>query len=114
MSAITTHVLDTSAGKPASGVEIRLDVLDSSGAWQLLGTGATNRDGRLNDLLPDDHKLVAGTYRLTFETAAYFSSRGAECFYPFVAVVFAVTSGAEHYHVPILLSPYGYSTYRGS
>jgi len=112
MSTITTHVLDTSRGRPAAGVPIVLDFRSGTGAWQERGRGMTDADGRLRDLLKDP--LEAGVYRLTFDTAAYFEALGAPAFYPVVAVVFEVTSPAQHHHVPLLLSPFGYSTYRGS
>lgn len=114
MSPITTHVLDTARGRPAEGVPVLLEIREAEGGWRVLGSGRTDGDGRLRDLLPPDHALAAGQYRLTFDTAAYFSAQGAPGFYPSVAVVFAVRDASEHYHVPLLLSPFGYSTYRGS
>jgi 5-hydroxyisourate hydrolase len=113
MSAITTHVLDTARGRPASGVPVVLEY-ESAGNWKEIGRGQTDADGRLKDLLPADFNLAAGTYRLTFDTSAYFSAQGAESFYPKVALTFIIKDAAQHYHVPLLLSPYGYSTYRGS
>jgi 5-hydroxyisourate hydrolase len=109
MSAITTHVLDTSRGRPAAGVPVRLEH-----AGTLLGSGSTDADGRLRDLLPADAPLTAGVYRLVFDTGAYFGAAGTEAFYPAVSIDFQVRDGAQHYHVPLLLSPFGYSTYRGS
>ena len=114
MSAITTHVLDTARGRPAEGVPVLLETQEAGGGWRVVGGGRTDADGRLRDLLPPGHALVAGAYRLTFGTAEYFAAHATSAFYPFVAVVFAVQDAAEHYHVPLLLSPYGYSTYRGS
>ncbi|MCA1634783.1 MAG: hydroxyisourate hydrolase [Acidobacteria bacterium] len=114
MSAITTHVLDISEGRPAGGVPVRLEVQGASGEWELLGEGRTDEDGRLRTLLPEGVRPGAATHRLTFDTAAYFDARGVEGFYPEASIVFAVRDPAEHYHVPLLLSPYGYSTYRGS
>jgi 5-hydroxyisourate hydrolase len=113
MSAITTHVLDTSIGRAAAGVPITLE-LEEAGAWRLLGNGVTDRDGRLRDLMPDARSLTPGVYRLTFDTAAYFAAAGVGSFYPLVQVVFRVARADEHYHVPLLLSPFGYSTYRGT
>lgn len=107
MSPITTHVLDTSAGRPAAGVPVLLEHWKAS-AWHELARGFTDSDGRLRDLLPDSHALQSGCYRITFDTLE--RSR----FYPRVAVEFLVEDPAQHYHVPLLLSPYGYSTYRGS
>ena len=114
MSAITTHVLDTSQGQPAQGVPVHLEMQEASDGWVELGGGTTYRDGRLRNLLPDDYRLQPGLYRLTFDTAAYFRAQNLRSFYPQVIVVFDVHDAAEHYHVPLLLSPFGYSTYRGS
>ncbi len=113
MSAITTHVLDTSLGKPAAGVAVTLEKQEG-GVWKTLASGTTNADGRAAELLPANAALAAGTYRLHFDTAAYFRARGVESFYPHVEIVFIVKDAAQHYHVPLLLSPFGYSTYRGS
>jgi 5-hydroxyisourate hydrolase len=113
MSAITTHVLDTARGRPASGVRIVLERL-ANGAATTLGRGATDADGRLRDLLPSGTPLEEGTYRLLFDTGGYFAAQGVDAFYPEVAIVFQVKNGGEHFHVPLLLSPFGYSTYRGS
>jgi 5-hydroxyisourate hydrolase len=109
---ITTHVLDTARGRPAAGVPIVLEVLRGDG-WEALGRGATDADGRLRDLVAEGTALAAGRYRLTFDTGAYFRDRAEAAFYPEVAVVFTVAAD-EHHHVPLLLSPFGYSTYRGS
>jgi 5-hydroxyisourate hydrolase len=114
MSAITTHVLDISRGAPARGVPIMLELEAEAGGWLLLGKGTTDADGRLRDLLPDGEPLSIGTYRLTFDTETYFRAHNVEGFYPFVQVVFSILDTDSHYHVPLLLSPYGYSTYRGS
>lgn len=111
MSPLTTHVLDTALGKPAQGLPVLLE-LKSSGRWKALGRGKTDADGRLKALLPEG-KLRFGVYRLTFNTAAYFHRRGIAAFYPEVAVVFQVRD-ARHHHVPLLLNPFGYSTYRGT
>lgn len=114
MSAITTHVLDISRGSPASGVPVALELELDDGGWKLLGKGTTDVDGRLRDLLPADRPLAIGTYRLIFDTETYFRAHNVEGFYPFVLVVFSILDMEAHYHVPLLLSPYGYSTYRGS
>ena len=115
MSTISTHVLYTALGRPAAGVGITLERLDDAGAPILLGTGATDDDGRLRDLLPAGHALVVeGVYRLRFAVDEYFTRTGRAAFYPEVAVTFRVGTLDEHYHVPVLLSPFGYSTYRGS
>lgn len=112
MSAITTHVLDTSTGCPAAGVPVTLEK-QAGGGWQSAGQGVTKQDGRVTDLLSAS-ALATGTYRLTFDTAAYFRARNQPAFYPQVQVMFTVGDAGQHYHVPLLLSPYGYSTYRGS
>jgi 5-hydroxyisourate hydrolase len=109
---ITTHVLDTARGKPAEGVPVILERFGED-HWWILGRGTTDGDGRLRNLLPDGAPLAAGRYRLTFDTGAYFRDFGDAAFYPEVAVVFTVAAN-EHHHVPLLLSPFGYSTYRGS
>jgi 5-hydroxyisourate hydrolase len=113
MSSITTHVLDTSIGRPAAGIAVVLEIESSAGRWKEIGRGATNADGRLTNLLAEG-SLAEGTYRLTFETEAYFLSRAVQAFYPRVKVIFHVRDARQHHHVPLLLSPYGYSTYRGS
>jgi 5-hydroxyisourate hydrolase len=111
-SPITTHVLDTARGRPADGVAVVLEQLAGQ-AWMKIGGGTTDLDGRLRSLLAPG-SLLPGTYRLTFDTGAYFASQNKSCFYPHVTVMFAVEDNTQHYHVPLLLSPYGYSTYRGS
>jgi 5-hydroxyisourate hydrolase len=113
MSAITTHILDTARGRPAGGVRVVLEVRADEG-WKILGHGETDADGRLRDLLPDAFDLRAGVYRLTFRTSDYFAAQGGESFYPEVSISFIVADPAVHYHVPLLVSPFGYSTYRGS
>lgn len=111
--SITTHVLDTSLGRPAAGVRVVLEQ-EAVGKWKRVGEGTTDADGRLRSLVAEGTKLDAGTYRLLFDTGAYFAARKVEAFYPSVTVTFHLRDAAEHYHVPLLLSPYGYSTYRGS
>ena len=113
MSAITTHVLNTSRGHPAAGVPVTLEV-EAAGGWELVGKGTTDKDGRVSDLVPEEITLSAGVYRLMFDTARYFAACEIESFYPQVTIVFKVRDPAQHYHVPLLLSPFGYSTYRGS
>jgi 5-hydroxyisourate hydrolase len=109
---ITTHVLDTARGKPAAGVPIRLE-RQIAGQWLAVGAGVTDPDGRLRTLTPAG-PVEPGTYRIAFDTAAYFAARDGVSFFPVVEIHFLVVDGAEHYHVPLLLSPFGYSTYRGS
>lgn len=111
MSAITTHVLDTSRGRPAEGVTVTLEVLSDKG-WKWLGGGRTDGDGRARDLF--DGEILEGTYRLTFDTASYFATCLVEGFFPIVQLVFKVRDPSRAHHVPLLLSPFGYSTYRGS
>jgi 5-hydroxyisourate hydrolase len=110
---ISTHVLDTSAGRPAAGVPVRLQRLDGD-LWVEVSSGTTNADGRIAALLPPGEPAAPGTFRLTFDVAAYFAARGQDAFYATIAIEFVVRDAAQHYHVPLLLSPYGYSTYRGS
>ena len=111
-SPLTTHVLDTARGCPAANLAVTLFQQVGNG-WQHRATGITDRDGRIGDLLePDD--LTSGTYRLTFATADYFTAQNVTGFYPAVSIDFEVRDPKQHYHVPLLLSPYGYSTYRGS
>jgi len=113
MSAITTHILDVSKGCPARGVPVALERQTTTG-WEIIGKGATDEDGRLRDLLGSKAILQTGNYRLTFDTETYFAKQQIEGFYPQVTVAFTVRDAAQHYHVPLLLSPFGYSTYRGS
>ena len=109
MSTLSTHVLDTALGKPAQGIKVTLECADD-----LVGSGVTDADGRVHDLLKKDVPLNQGSYRLTFYVAEYFTKAGRESFFPEIVVNFRIGAGAEHYHVPLLLSPFGYSTYRGS
>lgn len=110
LSSITTHVLDTSKGKPGAGIPVSLD-LHVDGTWKELARGITNQDGRITDLLAES--LQEGRYRLTFDTGRYLAQSGKP-FFPEIEIIFEVHDPAQHYHVPLLLSPYGYSTYRGS
>lgn len=114
MSRITSHVLDTSLGRPAAGVSVTLSAQGKDGSWKELGRGVTDADGRAKDLLPEGSELTVGTYRLTFDTAAYFRACQTDAFFPGVEVVFLVGDVKQRYHIPLLLSPFGYSTYRGS
>ena len=112
MSGITTHVLDTSRGRPAPGVGVTLS-LHKNGEWKELARGATDEDGRCRTLTPAA-PIAPGRYRIVFDTGAYFGAAKVETFYPDVSVVFEVSDGEVHYHVPLLLSPWGFTTYRGS
>jgi 5-hydroxyisourate hydrolase len=114
MSAITTHVLDLAKGRAAAGVHVLLERRDDTGDWQSISRGNTDADGRLRTLYPDHQPLQPGVYRLTFDTERYFEADGITAFYPEVSVVFETAPGEKHYHVPLLLSPFGYSTYRGT
>lgn len=109
-SPITTHILDVGVGKPAANVAVELEVLSGKN-WKKLSTKKTNKDGRVEDLLKPGSKAKAGTYRLSFKIGKYFKG---ETFYPYAEIVFQVKNVNQHYHVPLLVSPYGYSTYRGS
>jgi len=117
---ISTHVLDTARGAPAPGVPVALarhvpDPPDvDAGLWHAVGAGVTDADGRCRVLLPPGTPLTEGVWRLTFDTAAYFEAAGVTGFYPHVTIAFEVADAGQHHHVPLLLSPYGYATYRGS
>ena len=108
---LSTHVLDATTGRPAAGVLVRLE-RSADGGWSPEGEGQTGADGRF--ALPEEAAASPGVYRITFGSGAYFSAHGSASFYPEVTVTFEVASQREHYHVPLLLSPYAYSTYRGS
>ncbi len=114
MSRISTHVLDTAKGTPAAGVPVRLERQDSSGKWTSLNSVRTDHDGRCAQLLPEGATLAEGVYRLTFDTATYFSKSNVDGLYPSVKISFRIKSGESHFHIPLLLSPNGYTTYRGS
>lgn len=113
MSTISTHILDTACGKPARGIRITLQRSTAAHEWEDIAMGSTNADGRVPDLLPKDTKLAEGIYRIRFDVSAYFSEHRTKSFYPYIEVVFELAADG-HYHVPLLLSPWGYSTYRGS
>lgn len=109
---ITTHVLDTARGRPAAGMAIQL-FIQQDGQWQPLAKGQTNSDGRITDWL-DESQRRTGHYRVDFATGDWYSARGETCFYPQVQVEFNITAANEHHHIPLLISPFGFSTYRGS
>ena len=113
-SHITTHVLNTATGLPASGVRVVLEGQGSEGAgqWEELATASTDHDGRIRDIGPES--VPPGNYRLRFDTASYFAAQSTETFFPEVALTFSVTNAKQHYHVPLLISPFAYSSYRGS
>lgn len=108
MGTLSTHVLDTSLGKPAAGITVVLETVEG----QAIGDGITDGDGRVGTIGPE--RLEAGDYRLRFASGGYFAARGEVGFYPEVVVVFTIADADQHYHVPVLLNPFGYSTYRGS
>lgn len=107
--SLSTHVLDATTGRPATGVAVTLEQRDGDG-WQPVAHGTTDADGRIRPL----GDPAAGVHRITFDSGGYFAGRGVATFYPQVSVVFEITDAAEHHHVPLLLSPFAYSTYRGS
>jgi 5-hydroxyisourate hydrolase len=113
VSAITTHVLDTARGIPAAGLGVVLE-RQHQAEWQLIGRGETDADGRQRTLMPEAGSAPPGIYRLRFDTRGYFEAQSVPTFYPQVTVTFEVPDGEAHHHVPLLLSPYGYTTYRGS
>ena len=112
MSQVTTHILDTTRGKPAANVTV-VFYLGENDEWTEIARGKTNEEGRIADLLEKDIILQKGIYKLRFETKDYFDKDMIASFYPFVEVVFDLQT-EEHYHIPLLLNPYSYSTYRGS
>jgi 5-hydroxyisourate hydrolase len=114
MNRISTHVLDTALGKPAMDVPLRLERQDASGNWVAVASARTDQDGRCGQLLSDGNTLRAGLYRLTFDTANYFAATKIDGLYPMVEITFQVRDGESHFHIPLLLSPNGYTTYRGS
>lgn len=110
---LSSHILDINVGKPASGVKITLSRQEAPDRWVPIEERTTDENGRVKDFLEEKPTGNTGVYKLTYHVAPYFESQGQDSFYPFIEVVFQIKDGA-HYHVPITLSPYGYSTYRGS
>jgi 5-hydroxyisourate hydrolase len=113
MSGISTHVLDLALGRPAVGVHVRLE-REEGGVFRELARGVTDADGRVKSLLPVEEPPQAGRFRLSFETGAYFRAQGSGSFHPCIEITFEVQDTGEHYHVPLLVTPHSYSTYRGS
>ena len=113
MSQITTHILDTTAGKPVRGVTIVLYQQQNDGEWKEVSKGITNEDGRIPDLLAKDFVLPFGIYKMKFETKEYFDTQFIPSFYPYIEIIFEITT-IEHHHIPLIVSPFGYSTYKGS
>ena len=111
-SQITTHVLDTAVGLPGKNISIKLQVKRNN-IWQTIAQGITNNDGRIPDLLPQERNLQPGTYKMVFDTGNYYANQNLKTFYPEVEILFT-TFDETHYHVPLLVNPFGYSTYRGS
>mmetsp|Transcript_25991 Transcript_25991/g.43829 ORF Transcript_25991/g.43829 Transcript_25991/m.43829 type:complete len:124 (+) Transcript_25991:48-419(+) len=118
---ITFHILDTAGGTPAEGIRVNLhanvnqEAVNDGFKWEPIGDAVTNSDGRGSGLIPEDMKVMKpGVYRMTFHTMEYFEARGTPCFYPKVEVIFKIEDPSQHFHVPLLLSPFGYSTYKGS
>lgn len=114
MSPITTHILDLSLGRPAVGVAVTLARRTDAEGWVELGHGRSDADGRIKTLLAAGTTIAPGEYRLDFATAEYFAATGRDSFYPRILIHFRVAESTSHYHVPVLLSPFGYSTYRGT
>jgi 5-hydroxyisourate hydrolase len=114
MKRVSTHILDLVHGKAASGVSVRLEKQNTSGDWQILTSAHTDQDGRCAQLLPDGEDLSAGIYRLSFDTGSYHAAQKSSTLYPVVEVAFQVREGESNFHIPLLLSPNGYTTYRGS
>jgi 5-hydroxyisourate hydrolase len=110
---ISTHILDTAHGRPAAGVPVTLARLTKS-TWSLLNDDHTDADGRCKNMLPPTHQLQPGVYRIHFTTAVYYEQQQLQGLYPFVEVAFTVTDSNQHYHIPLLLTANGYTTYRGS
>jgi 5-hydroxyisourate hydrolase len=114
MNRISTHILDVALGKPAKDVPVRLEKQESNGEWRVLSVLRTDSDGRCAQMLPENESLRAGNYRLAFDTACYHLAQNVQGLYPVVEITFYVREGESHFHVPLLLSPHGYTTYRGS
>jgi 5-hydroxyisourate hydrolase len=114
MKTISTHVLDIAQGKPAKDVPVRLDRRELAGEWVRLNSSRTDAEGRCGQLLPQGDGLRAGLYRLAFDTASYYLASNVHGLYPIVEITFQVGEGDSHFHIPLLLSPHGYTTYRGT
>jgi 5-hydroxyisourate hydrolase len=114
MSRISTHVLDVAQGRPAKDMPVRLERQEGAGGWRVLTSSSTDKDGRCAQLLPENEILRAGIYRLAFDTSSYHLAQKILGLYPVVEITFQVEENESHFHIPLLLSPYGYTTYRGS
>lgn len=113
-SPITTHVLDLVAGLPGAGIPVTLERKTHTAGWQVVAEGMTDADGRISDLMSTKEPFLVGHYRLIFDTGPYFTLRNADAFFPQITISFVIKDAMQHYHVPLLLSPFGYTTYRGS
>jgi 5-hydroxyisourate hydrolase len=114
MKRVSTHILDLASGKPASDVPVQLKRQEASGGWHGLASARTDREGRCGQLVPETEELSEGLYRLAFDTASYYAAQKTETLYPVIEITFRVRKSESHYHIPLLLSPNGYTTYRGS
>jgi 5-hydroxyisourate hydrolase len=114
MKRISTHILDIVIGKPAKDVSVRLEKQNTPDDWRLLTSARTDQDGRCTQLLPEGEDLSAGVYRLSFDTGSYYALQKIDALHPVVEVTFEARDGESHLHIPLLLSPNGYTTYRGS
>lgn len=114
MKRISTHILDMVHGRPARAVPVRLEKQNAAGEWLLLTSSRTDQDGRCAQLVPEGEDLSAGIYRLSFDTGSYHAAQQIAALYPVVEITFQVRDGESNFHIPLLLSPNGYTTYRGS
>lgn len=114
MKGISTHILDIVSGKPATNVPVLLEKQNAGGDWLVLTSALTDQDGRCAQLLPEGKDLSTGIYRLIFDTGSYYSRQKIETLYSVVQVIFKARDGESHFHIPLLLSPNGYTTYRGT
>lgn len=114
MSGISTHVLDVGRGRPAEGVPVLLELHGGTGGWHLVGKGRTDSDGRVGAFVQPPQRVQAGTYRLRFDTNQYFRSLRLSSLYPEITITFTIRDVGQSYHLPLLLSPFGYTTYQGS
>lgn len=114
MSKVTSHVLDTTVGRPAEGVSVLLENETAPNAWVPVGDAKSDAAGRVANMVPASLTLRAGKYRLSFDTGPYYAEKGLRAFYPEVYVIFQIHDPEQHYHLPLLISRFGYSTYRGT
>jgi len=112
--SISTHILDTAIGRPAAGVPVALARAGEGNRWAILSRMHTDDDGRCRPLLPDTEPMTPGLYAIRFDTEVYYAAQGIKGLYPYVEITFMVEPGQAHYHIPLLLTANGYTTYRGS